>query len=103
LRNSIDPKTVEQIKKLAKGNVMVILDGNHSRCQVKWECHYYAPLVGIGQYLVLEDCYSRDGFLYGPGEARDWFLARNKNFINTNLEKNFLVGFNYGGWLKKIK
>jgi hypothetical protein len=60
-------------------------------------------MVGVGQYLVLEDCYSRDGLLYGPGEARDWFLNRNKRFINTNLEKNFLIGFNLGGWLKRIK
>jgi cephalosporin hydroxylase len=94
-------ETVEKIKALARGKVMLILDGNHSRRHVKWELHRYASLVTPGQYLVLEDCYSKEGFLYGPGQARDWFLLKTKDFEQTNLERNFLVGFNYGGWLRR--
>jgi cephalosporin hydroxylase len=94
----------EQIAALTAGKrTMVILDGDHRRTQVKWELHYYADLVSPGCYLVVEDCLTMEGKLYGPGQARDWFLSTRagKAFQQTNLDREHLVGVNIGGWLRR--
>jgi len=103
LRNSIAEETRKELFKMAEGKrVMMILDGNHNRNQVKWELHYYKDIVTPGQYMVVEDCYSKAGDLYGPGVAKDWFLKRTKKYIQTNIDDKYLVGFNRNGWLKRI-
>lgn len=103
LRNSIDPLTREELFKMAEGKkVMMILDGNHNRNQVKWELHYYKDIVTPGQYMVVEDCYSKTGELYGPGIARDWFLARTKKYTLTDIDNKYLIGFNRDGWLRRV-
>jgi len=103
--SSIDPEIVARVKEMTAGEpVMVVLDSNHARRHVKWELHHYAPLVTPGQYLVIEDCYSRGTVPFGPLEARDWFLARTQEgrlFEQTNLERKFLVGVCNGGWLRR--
>lgn len=103
LGDSTARETVAKVKTLTAGKrTMVILDGDHHRVKVKWELHHYAPLVSKGQFLVLEDCYARGGKLYGPGQARNWFLSRTKEFKNTHLDDEFLVGMNLGGWLQRV-
>lgn len=100
--DSKSPEIIKQIKALVgSGSVIVSLDGNHARPQVKWELKKYGPLVTSGQYMVVEDCYGRQGQLSGPGEARDWFLGWNRSFKQTNFDAQFLVGFTKGGWLLK--
>lgn len=99
--SSVDKKIVKQVKEIVGDKkVMLSLDGDHSRKTVKWELHYYSSMVSSGQYLVIEDCYIDRG-KYGPGEARDWFIKNNKNFVQTKLDNKYLVGMNMGGWLKK--
>jgi cephalosporin hydroxylase len=103
LRNSIAEETRKELFEMAQGKkVMMILDGNHNRNQVKWELHYYKDIVTQGQYMVVEDCYRADGNLYGPGEAKDWFLKRTKKYTQTNIDDKYLVGFNRNGWLKRV-
>jgi len=108
--NSIDDAVVDRVKGLVSGSVMVVIDGNHNRGHVKWELVKYGPIVTKGQYMVVEDCYIDRG-LYGPGEARDWFLRRRNGFVETDtglqtcFEKTrkcrkYLVGVTMGGWLK---
>lgn len=102
--NSTSKDMVNQIRELTAGKrTMFSIDGNHDRVHVKWELHHYAPLVTSGQYLVLEDCYAGKSELFGPGQARDWFLSsrEGKDFVNTNMDKEFLVGLCLGGWLKR--
>lgn len=102
LGNSTSEEIRGKIAALTAGKrTMVILDGDHSRVHVKWELKKYAPLVSPGCYLVVEDCYGSNGELYGPGEARDWFLSVDKNFVQTNLDREYLVGFLRGGWLRR--
>jgi cephalosporin hydroxylase len=67
---------------------------------VKWELTKYKDIVTSGQYMVVEDCYVDRGF-YGPGEARDWFLAHTRSFKKIDLHKEFLYGITNGGWLLK--
>lgn len=99
--NSIKEDTIEKVKSLVSGNVMLVIDGNHDRKHVKWELYYYASMVSSGQYMVIEDCHNDRAGLYGPGEARDWFLKTHKEFIDTHAEDYFLIGICWGGWLKR--
>jgi len=99
--NSADKAVVAKVKGMIAGDTkktMVVIDGNHNRTAVKWDLHNYAPMVTKGQYLVVEDCYIDRG-LYGPGEARDWFLSKHSNFKKTNVCRKYLVGLTMGGWL----
>lgn len=100
--DSKSPEIIEQIRNLVgDGSVMLSIDGNHKRAQVKWELKLYADIVTSGQYMVAEDCYDRESLITGPGEARDWFLGWNKQYTLTNIDKQFLIGFTKGGWLLK--
>lgn len=97
--NSTDDVMVDQVRTLTKGKkTMFVIDGDHSRTHVKWEITKYKDMVTPGQFMVLEDCYIDRG-LYGPGEARDWFLANTKAFKKVDLHNNFLYGVTNGGWL----
>lgn len=103
--SSTDAGTVSRVKETVGGEpCMVVLDSNHARVHVKWELYHYAPLVTPGQYLVVEDCYSRGTVPFGPLEARDWFLRETREgrrFENMELEKQFLIGVTNGGWLRR--
>jgi len=99
---STEESTLSKVKEMVGDkSVMVVLDSDHSRPHVKRELHYYAPIVTKGQYMVVEDCYDREAKLTGPGEARDWFFRVNKDFVQTNLDSQFLIGYCRGGWLRK--
>jgi len=96
---------VQHVKDIVNGeSCMVVLDSDHGRIHVKWELHYYAPLVTKGNYLVLEDCYAKNLRPHTPLEARDWWMTRTsegRKFENTNLDREFLVGVCIGGWLRR--
>jgi cephalosporin hydroxylase len=112
---STSESTIKTVKEMV-GNksVMVVLDSDHSRQHVKRELFFYSKIVTPRQYMVIEDCHARDGSLFGPGEARDWFLRINKDFVQTNLDYRYMVGlckdresYRYlaglcrGGWIRK--
>lgn len=99
--SSTDKDVIKQVQKATEGRrTMVVIDGNHNRRHVKWELRYYSGLVTPGQYLVIEDCYIDRG-LYGPGEARDWFLGYTRDFEQTNRCQKYIVGVCMGGWLRR--
>jgi len=100
--SSTDKEIIKEIKRFATDKkTMLVIDGNHHRRQVKWELHHYHKIVSPGCYLVVEDCYIDRG-MYGPGEARDWFLERYPGFEQTNRCKKYLTGVCLGGWLRKV-
>lgn len=93
---------LKQVRELVGDkSVMVVLDGDHSRQQVKRELNAYSDIVTQGQYLVVEDCYSKVATPAGPKEAKDWFLRRSRKLKQTNLDNQFLIGFTREGWLIK--
>lgn len=100
--------TLSQVKALiAPGDkVMVVLDGDHHRAQVKRELFYYGAMVTKGQYIVVEDIYQKSGLVQAPGqsgEAVDWYLRTNrgKEFERTKVDNQFLYCISKGGWLRK--
>lgn len=101
LGSSLDQAIIEQVKEMTEGKqTMVVIDGNHGRVHVKNELHQYRTIVSVGQYMVVEDCYIDRG-LYGPGMARDWFMARYKGFVKREVDKRYLIGISMGGWLER--
>lgn len=108
--SSIDDGTVAKVTSQIgrRDSVMVILDSDHSQAHVAQELRTYAPFVTPGSYLVVEDTNINGHPVYadfgpGPREALDEFLDGNGEFeVDTSREK-FFVGFNPGGWLKRIQ
>jgi cephalosporin hydroxylase len=86
---------------------MVILDSNHKRGHVLRELKAYAPMVTVGQYLIVEDTNINGhpvlaDFGPGPWEAVGTFLRQGNDFrIDVSREK-FLLSFNPGGYLKRV-
>lgn len=100
--SSLDEGIIAKAYKAAEGKkTMLVIDGNHSRVHVKNELHKYKDLVSKGQFMVVEDCYIDRG-LYGPGEARNWFLENYNGFKQTDRCKKYLIGISMGGWLEKV-
>jgi cephalosporin hydroxylase len=98
--NSVKRDTAAKVNELVSGNVMVIIDGNHERKMVKWDLYLYSKMVTQGQYLVVEDCYNDRG-LFGPGEAKEWFLKAYDSFEQTDRCSRYMVGMTMDGWLIK--
>jgi cephalosporin hydroxylase len=71
--SSTAPEVVEQVRaQIGAGDkVMVVLDSNHTHDHVLNELRAYAPLVGIGGYLVATDGIMQD-VVGAPRSADDW-------------------------------
>ena len=88
---------------------MVVLDSDHHAHHVKRELRYYSKLVTPNQYLVVEDTMLGTviDWKYGPNQsplrAVEWFLNRDKDFVDDKLENWYLVSMAPGGWLRRVK
>lgn len=88
--------------------VMVVLDSDHHRDHVLKELRLYNGLVTPGCYLVVEDTHFNGHPIlpkFGPGpmEAVDEFLGTNAAFVRDRTRERFLLTFNPGGYLKRVK
>jgi cephalosporin hydroxylase len=110
LGSSTDPDIVARIRRKIRprDRVLAILDSDHSKHHVLNELYAYSPMVTSGSYLIVEDTNVNGHPVYpdfgpGPMEAVEEFLAQNNDFeVDTSREK-FLMGFNPGGWLRRIR
>jgi len=87
---------------------LVILDSDHSRSHVLRELELFAPRVPVGDYLVVEDSNVNGHpvlpeFGPGPGEAIEEFLAGHPEFEADRSREKFLMTFNPGGYLRRIR
>jgi len=104
LGSSTDPAIVERIRReVAGGRVMVVLDSDHSTKHVLEELHAYQDVVTPGQYLVVEDCWTRHHRPYAPWYAVEKFLKENRWFRRVNVEKQFLYAVTKDGWLRRLR
>jgi len=105
--SSIDPETVRNVtEQITSDRVMVVLDSDHQYKHVKKELIAYAPLVTVGQYMVVEDAYNpaRDGW-WEPKKAIDRFLQTNDQFTReTKYDDKYLMNYStMYGWLRRVK
>lgn len=115
--SSIDPLVAGRAAGYADGcdGVMVVLDSNHTHAHVLAEIELYAPLVTVGNYLVVMDTVVE----YMPENAfpdRPWgrgnnpltavraFLARTDRFVvDEEIENKLLVTVAPSGYLRRVK
>jgi len=88
------------VSALVRGqSVMVSLDSDHTALHVGRELAAFSPLVGPGQYLVVEDAQDpRPGRAYDAVEA---FLATHPEWERAPVERQFLVCVTRLGWLRR--
>jgi cephalosporin hydroxylase len=109
--SSTDPKIVAKFAERVRGRrVLVNLDSDHSMQHVLNELRLYAPMVGPGGYIAVEDTHL-DGIPThpeqgpGPTAAIRQFLAEpaGKDF-EQDFTREALVMTSYpGGWLRRKK
>jgi cephalosporin hydroxylase len=113
--DSVSANTLGQVRSLIdpEHQVMVTLDSNHTYDHVLNELELYAPLVTVGQYVVVFDGVMRilhdapNGSTAwradNPGEAAKKFLASHNEFeVDRGYER---VGATYcpGGFLRRLR
>jgi cephalosporin hydroxylase len=104
LGSSVDAGIIAQVKEIVgKGSVMVVLDSDHSTNHVYKEMNAYAKIVTPGQYMVVEDCWTRHETPYHPWYAVDKFLKERTDFRRFDLEKQFIFAVTRDGWLRRIR
>lgn len=80
---------------------MLILDCDHSADHVYKELERFAPMVSIGQYIIVEDTDAPDRE-NGPAAAVKKFLSINNNFIVDKSREKYGISSNLGGYLLKL-
>ena len=116
--SSIDPVTVEEVKKYSSGasKIIVCLDSNHTHEHVMEELKAYAPLVSLNSYVIVFDTIVEDlpegyfsqkrpwGIGNNPKTAVEEFLQTNSDFIiDQAIDNKLLVSVAPRGYLKRIK
>jgi len=86
---------------------MVVLDSDHSRKHVLNELKIYSRIVTPGNYLIVEDTNLDHDRVWtgkgGPGEAVREFLQNSQDFAVDKSREKFLLTFNPGGYLRKVR
>jgi len=116
--SSIDEAVVAVARASAAAveRVMIILDSNHTHEHVLGELRAYAPLVSVGQFLVVADTFIEDiphqshrpGRPWGPGDnpgtaLRDWLGEDDRFAPDTYFNGKVLVTASPGGYLRRIR
>ncbi len=108
--SSTAPEIVEQFKNsIQEGEtVMVTLDSNHEKEHVLNELRIYSELVSVGSYLVVEDTHLNGNpvRIVGDGDPKaavEEFLRERDDFVADKSREKFLLTWNRGGWLKRVR
>jgi cephalosporin hydroxylase len=113
--SSVDPAVVAQVHAGCAGarRVVVALDSNHTAAHVLAEMRSYAPLVGVGSYLVVFDTVIDDipreslgarpwGRGNSPRTAVDEFLRTEPAFeADPELGERYVITGAPGGFLRR--
>ena len=85
-----------------------ILDSDHTEAHVSRELELLAPYVTPGSYLIVEDTNINGHPTYptfgpGPYEAVSTFLRAHPEFVVDTAREKFLMTFNPGGFLRRVR
>jgi cephalosporin hydroxylase len=98
------PRVEEAV--MGSKSIMVIDDSLHTFEHTLRVLETYSPLVGVGNYFIVEDGICHHGLDVGPRpgpyEAVEAFVSGNGNFIIDREKENFGITWNPKGYLKKI-
>jgi len=87
-------------------SVMVIEDSAHTFENTLKVLETYSPLVGEGQYFIVEDSICHHGLDIGPNpgpyEAIESFVSSNKSFIVDRSREAYSITWNPKGYLLKV-
>ena len=112
---STDADSVSAVDRIVRGvlgsrpgHVLVMLDSEHSEANVFAELNIYSKFVTLGSYLIVEDTNvnghpSLPSHGAGPWEAAEKFLEQNAEFQRDPECQRFLLTYNPGGWLKRVR
>jgi cephalosporin hydroxylase len=96
--SSTDPAIVDEVaRRAAGGNVLAILDSDHSVEHVFAELTAYAPLIGVGSYIIVQDV------LAGPAVAIERFLGQDDRFEPDRTRERYMITNCAGGFLRRVK
>lgn len=88
--DSTDPIIIEKIKNIISNsqNVIIILDGDHTKDHVLEELNIYSQFVSKGSYIIACDGYIKELVTGGPRTESDWFINNPKQaaieFVKSN-------------------
>jgi cephalosporin hydroxylase len=87
---------------------LAILDSDHSKSHVLAELQLLAEYINVGSYIVVEDTNINGHpvlptFGEGPHEAVEAFLQTTDKFIIDESREKFLLTFQPGGYLKRVR
>jgi cephalosporin hydroxylase len=87
---------------------LVILDSDHSRAHVLRELELFAPCVSKGSSLIVEDSNVNGHPVLpehgpGPAEAIAAFLPAHPEFERDASREKFLLTYNPGGYLRRVR
>jgi cephalosporin hydroxylase len=113
--DSASQEAINTIKANLNGakSIMVCLDSAHDKDHVLKEMELYAPLVTVGNYLVVDDtninnpmyptCDGKRIYEQGPHEAVMEFIKTHKEFKIDRYREKYLFTFNPDGYLLRVK
>jgi cephalosporin hydroxylase len=110
--SSMDPAVLAQVKAFCTGpEGMVVHDGDHNHQAVLMDLKAYSPLVGKGQYFIVEDGImdkfwpgrGPGSYCDGPLPAIDDFLQSNHDFVVDSSRERYVLTENPKGYLQRIR
>ena len=107
--SSTDPEIIEQMKSSIQEDetVMVVLDSSHETDHVLNELRLYSDIVSVGNYLIVEDMHlNGNPVRIGEGDptaAVEQFLKERDDFVPDKSREKFVMSWNRGGWLKRVR
>lgn len=86
--------------------VMIIEDSAHTYENTLKVLEAYAPLVGVGQYFIVEDGICHHGLDVGPQpgpyEAVETFIGTNEGFVVDRDREDYCITWNPKGYLRRV-
>jgi cephalosporin hydroxylase len=98
-----------RVRKDLIGPTLVILDSDHSAEHVYNELTLYAPMLRVGDWLVVEDTNigwtdnNGGGDRGARGGVQDYMDQHPGEFTQDLLSERYLLTMNPGGWMQRVK
>jgi cephalosporin hydroxylase len=101
--DSTDPAIAAALREQVERPLFISLDADHSAEHVRKELELYAPMVALGEYIIVEDTNIGWGDERGArGGVEDYLRAHPGEFRQDLLAERYLLTCNPGGWLQRV-